>query len=174
MHKVAHADGELGTSRAAAATGIAMGLSAYATTTLEDVIAVENGNLYFIQVNFLKNRDIMRCLLSRAEGLCLHSVLLQSLNVVHGLTAFGLSHFAVAGYKAILLTVDAPMYGTRWNEGRNSFGLPKGLEYPNIAPGIDLSDLSSDVDPLAYGKERHGRSCVLPHARLISLTSSIR
>ncbi|OJJ31645.1 hypothetical protein ASPWEDRAFT_698631 [Aspergillus wentii DTO 134E9] len=70
-HKVAHPDGEIGTSRAAATTGIPMGLSSYANTTLEDVVAQGSGNPYIIQVNFLMNKDIMRDVLSRAEAVFL-------------------------------------------------------------------------------------------------------
>ncbi|KAH7171230.1 FMN-dependent dehydrogenase family protein [Dactylonectria macrodidyma] len=122
-HKIAHVDGEVGTSRAAAAQNIPMGLSAYATTSLEDVISVGRDNPYFMQINFLMDKKLMKSLLHRAE---------------------------VAGYHAVILTVDAPMYGIRLNEGRNNFGMPDGIEYPNLAPGMDMSSLAKENDPLAY------------------------
>lgn len=68
MHRIAHPDGEVGTSRAAAAMGVPMGLSAYATDPLEDVIKAGRGNPYFMQVNFLMNKDIMIDMLTRAES----------------------------------------------------------------------------------------------------------
>lgn len=69
MHKLAHPDGEVGTSKAAAAHNIAMGLSSYATTSLEDVIAQSQGNPYFMQICIVKNRDITLQLVRRAEGM---------------------------------------------------------------------------------------------------------
>lgn len=123
MHRLAHRDGELATSRAAAKMGIPMGLSAYATESCEDVISQGGDNPYIIQINFLEKREIMSELLSRAEK---------------------------AGYKAVFLTVDVPVFGIRMNEYRNSFGLPKGLTWPNLLPGQDMSDLNRSDDPLAY------------------------
>ncbi|KAI1609300.1 FMN-dependent dehydrogenase family protein [Exophiala viscosa] len=124
MHRLAHPDGEIGTSRACAALNVAMGLSAYSMDSLEDVIAQGKGktNPYAMQVSLLKNKDINLQLLQRAEK---------------------------AGYKAILLTVDAPILGRRLNEYRNSFAMPKGTAYPNIAPGVDMSNLE-DASTYAY------------------------
>ncbi|KAJ5786795.1 FMN-dependent dehydrogenase [Penicillium pulvis] len=131
MHKIAHPDGEVGTSRAAAAIGVPMGLSAYATDPLEAVIEAGRGNPYFMQVNFLMDKSIMIDILTRAER---------------------------SGYKAILLTVDAPIYGIRHNEGRNNFCPPEGIQYPNMAPGKELrfdveEEYSLDYDPSLTWKE---------------------
>jgi hypothetical protein len=57
-----------------------------------------------------------------------------------------------AGFKAMFLTLDGPRLGRRLNEYRNSFGLPKGMEYPNLFPGVDLSNLVDSGDEMAYGK----------------------
>ncbi|KAF0318890.1 hypothetical protein GQ607_013849 [Colletotrichum asianum] len=122
-HKLAHPDGEVATSRAAAAAGIPMALSAYATCSLEDVIAQGQGNPYIMQFSILKNRDITRQILQRAEH---------------------------AGYKAVMMTVDAPMLGCRLNEYRNAFGLPEGMGYPNIAPGMDMRNLVDQGLDLTY------------------------
>ncbi|KKY20024.1 putative flavin-containing amine [Phaeomoniella chlamydospora] len=130
MHRLAHRDGELATSRAAAKMGIPMGLSAYATESCEDVISQGGDNPYIIQINFLEKREIMSELLSRAET--------------------RVSGHVEAGYKAVFLTVDVPVFGIRMNEYRNSFGLPKGLTWPNLLPGQDMSDLNRSDDPLAY------------------------
>ncbi|KAJ4998637.1 Oxidase [Colletotrichum sp. SAR 10_66] len=122
-HKLAHPEGEIATSRAAAAVGIPMALSAYATCSLEDVIAQGQGNPYIMQFSILKNRDITRQILQRAEH---------------------------AGYKAVMMTVDAPMLGRRLNEYRNAFGLPEGMGYPNIAPGMDMRNLVDQGLDLTY------------------------
>ncbi|KAF1925600.1 uncharacterized protein M421DRAFT_240330 [Didymella exigua CBS 183.55] len=68
MHCLAHKDGELATSRAAANAGILMVLSPYATTSLEDVIAQGTGNPYMMQMCIVKDRNITMQLLRRAEG----------------------------------------------------------------------------------------------------------
>ncbi|KAI8654851.1 FMN hydroxy acid dehydrogenase domain-containing protein [Fusarium keratoplasticum] len=122
-HKLAHPEGEVATSRAAAETGIPMALSAYATCALEDVIAEGKGNPYIMQFSILKNRAISRQILERAEK---------------------------AGYKAVMMTVDAPMLGRRLNEYRNSFGIPKGMGYPNILPDVDFSNLVDQAADLSY------------------------
>ncbi|PYH73245.1 alpha-hydroxy acid oxidase [Aspergillus vadensis CBS 113365] len=122
-HKIAHPDGEVGTSKVAAEANICMALSSHATCSLEDVIAEGSGNPYMIQFIILKDRNITRQLLERAEK---------------------------SGYKAVMLTVDAPMLGRRLNEYRNSFGIPKGMGYPNLAPGLDMSNLTEPGEGLAY------------------------
>ena len=68
MHCLAHKDGELATSRAAAKMNIPMALSSYATTSLEDVIAQGNSNPYMMQMCIVKDRNITFQLLKRAEG----------------------------------------------------------------------------------------------------------
>lgn len=68
MHRLAHPDGELATSRAAANFGICMGLSSYATESLENVAAQASGNPYFIQLSVLRDRQVATQMLKRAEG----------------------------------------------------------------------------------------------------------
>lgn len=68
MHRLAHPDGEIATSRAAAKNGIAMGLSAWSTSPMEDVIAQGSGNPYAFQVTLLKDRSIALKMLKRAES----------------------------------------------------------------------------------------------------------
>ncbi|KAF2717028.1 FMN-dependent dehydrogenase [Polychaeton citri CBS 116435] len=105
MHKLAHPDGEIATSRAAAKAGICMGLSSYSTSSLEEVAAEGQGNPYFHQICILKDRSTTLQLLKRAEN---------------------------AGYKAIFVSVDTPCLGRRLNEMRNNFTLPEDLQFPNI------------------------------------------
>lgn len=68
MQKMAHPDGEEGTSRAAAKMQIPMCLSSYATASLEDVIRHSEGNPYMMQMCVVKDRNITLQLLKRAEG----------------------------------------------------------------------------------------------------------
>jgi (S)-2-hydroxy-acid oxidase len=136
MHCLAHEDGELGTSRAAAKAGIPMGLSQWATKSLEDVIAAGKGVQspdgcipYGIQTSGAAGRADIVTLIKRAEK---------------------------AGFKALLVTVDAPTIGRRLNEYvslfqktrvsrelfsqslthslryRNGINLPDTLQFPNL------------------------------------------
>lgn len=68
MHKLAHPDGELATSRAASNLKVPMALSSYATTSLEDVKAQGTDNPYMIQMCIVKDREITLQLLKRAES----------------------------------------------------------------------------------------------------------
>jgi (S)-2-hydroxy-acid oxidase len=70
--KLAHSDGELATSRAAAKYGLCMGLSSYSNYALEDVAAQGAGNPYFMQMCVLRDRAITIQLLERAESMSIH------------------------------------------------------------------------------------------------------
>lgn len=68
MHKLAHPDGEIATSRAAASKNICMGLSVFATQSLEDVIAQSSGNPYFMHIAMIKDKVACGNTIRRAEG----------------------------------------------------------------------------------------------------------
>lgn len=93
MHCLAHPDGEVATSRAAAKAGIAMGLSHWATKSLEDVKKASEdlgaSNPYGIQSSGATSKAEIVALVERATK---------------------------AGYKSLLMTVDAPTIGRRLNE----------------------------------------------------------
>ena len=124
MHRLAHPEGELATSRAAASQGICMGLSSYSTTSLEEVAAQGTGNPYFVQVCVLKDRRTTLQLLKRAEK---------------------------AGYKAVAVSVDVPVLGRRLNEMRNEFILPGEMEFPNILSN-GAAEFSGTNEATAYGR----------------------
>jgi (S)-2-hydroxy-acid oxidase len=73
MHQLAHPDGELATSRAAASMNIPMALSSYSTTSLEEVKAEGLHNPYMMQLCVVRDRNITLQLLARAEGMLLDS-----------------------------------------------------------------------------------------------------
>ena len=68
MHKLAHPDGELATSRAASKLKIPMALSSYATSSLEEVKTQGADIPYMIQMCIVKDRNITLQLLERAES----------------------------------------------------------------------------------------------------------
>ncbi|KAJ5087339.1 Aldolase-type TIM barrel [Penicillium angulare] len=123
MQTLAHPEGEEGTSKACANFNTLMGLSNYSTKKLEDVISHSSGNPYVMQMSLLKNKDAMIRMIKRAEA---------------------------AGFKALFVTLDVPYLGRRLNEYRNNFGVPKGLEYPNLFPGVDVTNLEDGDDSMAY------------------------
>lgn len=68
MHGLAHPEGELATSKAAASAGIPMGLSTYSTTSMEDVIHAGTGNPYAMQISITTGLEHCERLIKRAEG----------------------------------------------------------------------------------------------------------
>ncbi|KAI0151429.1 FMN-dependent dehydrogenase [Pestalotiopsis sp. NC0098] len=82
-------DGERATSRAAANKGIPMVLSTYSTVSLEDARQEGAGNPYAFQLSIVKDQSTTLSWIKRAEA---------------------------AGYKALFITVDAPVLGRRLNE----------------------------------------------------------
>ncbi|KAL4751072.1 hypothetical protein BDW72DRAFT_212974 [Aspergillus terricola var. indicus] len=55
-----------------------------------------------------------------------------------------------AGFKALLLTLDVPYLGRRLNEFRNNFNMPKGMEYPNLFPGLGVTNLDDGNEIMDY------------------------
>ena len=104
FQRMAHPDGELATVRAAGAAGTIMILSTLATTAMEDVVAAATGPVWF-QLYVYRQRDVTAQLVGRAEA---------------------------AGCRAIVVTVDAPLLGTRERDVRNRFQLPEGMCVENL------------------------------------------
>lgn len=112
---LAHPDGEIATARAAASAGIGMVLSTLATKSIEDVAAATHPETstspQWFQLYVHRDRGLTRALVERAYA---------------------------AGYKALCLTVDAPVLGRRERDKRNQFALPPGMGLANL---VSLSDL---------------------------------
>ena len=104
---MAHPDGELATSRACGKAGVHMAISSFSNYDIEAVMEQgrDAGIAYAIQMYTMKNRTLQEQIVRRAER---------------------------TGVRAILLTADSPVLGVRWNEWRNDFRTPRGLEFPII------------------------------------------
>jgi 4-hydroxymandelate oxidase len=113
FQRLAHADGELATARAARAAGTVMTLSSLSTTPMEDVVAAAGSRRVWFQLYVFKDRGATRALVERAEA---------------------------AGCSALVVTVDAPYLGRRERDVRNRFGLPHGMYVANLA-GFGKGDL---------------------------------
>jgi len=116
MQRLAHPDGELATARAAAAAGTIMTLSTVATASIEQVAearaAAARDAAGWFQLYPQRDRGLTRALVDRA---------------------------AAAGYEAIVVTVDSPVFGHRESDAREPLHLPEGLSLENFRglPGYE-------------------------------------
>jgi len=116
MQRLAHPDGELATARAAAAAGTIMTLSTVATASIEQVaearVAVAADSAAWFQLYPQRDRELTRALVDRA---------------------------AAAGYAAVVVTVDSPVFGHRESDAREPLHLPEGLSLENFRglPGYE-------------------------------------
>lgn len=147
-HKLAHPDGEVGTSRAAAKHGICMGLSSSPTASLEEVAVERRGNPMAMQMCILQDRRITERVVKRAEG--------KETYVSLSLPAL-IVPTPAAGYKALFISIDVPMLGRRLNEYRNGFALPADIKLPNILDE-DLPSVMGHTDGESTAGQQYGAS----------------
>ena len=127
MQCLAHPDGEVATANACRKAGVVMGLSSFATSTLEDVAAASGPNLRVLQLYLFEEREHSKKLIRRAKA---------------------------AGYKAVFLTVDTPMLGRRNLEIRNQFKLPKPYKIANFTEDSSSAASKTVMDGMSSGTER--------------------
>ncbi|MDH1624040.1 alpha-hydroxy-acid oxidizing protein [Pseudomonas chengduensis] len=108
-----HVEGERASALAAGVMGGAAVLSSFASTRLEDVAEVAQGPLWF-QLYWQGSADATLALAQRAEA---------------------------AGYRALVLTVDAPVSGVRNREQREGFKLPPEICAVNLDQAVQLPPL---------------------------------
>ncbi|MFG1698435.1 alpha-hydroxy acid oxidase [Nonomuraea sp. NPDC049309] len=123
-HRLAHPDGEAATARAAAAEGLLMIASTFASRPIEEVAAAAPGRVWF-QIYCFRDHGLTDELIKRAEE---------------------------AGCRALVLTADTPLMGWRDRDIRHRFLLPDGVEAANLrglaGPGDDLAAVTRDLlDP---------------------------
>jgi len=106
FQKLACAEGEIATAKAAKAAGTLFILSSFSNTAMESVLPQAASPRWF-QLYIYKDHGITNELVRRAEA---------------------------AGAEAIVVTVDTPGLGTRERDVRNSFRLPDDLAVENLAP----------------------------------------
>jgi 4-hydroxymandelate oxidase len=111
---LAHPDGERGSARGAAAAGALMTVSTSATAPLTDVAATEPASPKWFQL-YRQHSPAHTDDLARRAG--------------------------QAGYRALVLTVDLPIFGRRLRDVANDFVVPAGLPPGNVpAPGTAAAD----------------------------------
>ncbi len=116
-------EGECDTARAAGRAETVMVASTMATRSLEDIAAEASGPLWF-QLYVYRDREVSLSLVRRAEA---------------------------AGYRAVVLTADAPRLGHRERDLRNGFGLPPHLRMANFVAkeSADISRQDPGTSALA-------------------------
>lgn len=105
MQKMAHTDGEVANARAAGKQGIVFTLSTIATSSIEELLQGAPDTSKWFQLYIYKDRELTKKMVLRAEK---------------------------AGFKALVLTVDAPIFGLRRPDARNKFSLPSNLNLANF------------------------------------------
>jgi len=132
FHRLFHEDGERGVARACARRGILHCVSTLSTTSLEEVAAelpdaaaaasassalVPAGAPRWFQVYIHKDRALAADLVQRAVA---------------------------AGYEALVLTVDAPVWAIRERDRRNKFTLPPPLTLANFEKHLHQASDAAD------------------------------
>ncbi|MFI5272876.1 MAG: alpha-hydroxy acid oxidase [Ktedonobacterales bacterium] len=108
VHGAVHPDGECATARASHAAGTIMVASTLSSASLEAIAAAsEAAALLWFQLYLYRDRQFNEQLLARVER---------------------------AGYRALVLTVDAPAIGNRERDRRNAFVLPGDHPFGNFVP----------------------------------------
>ncbi|WP_407986481.1 alpha-hydroxy acid oxidase [Kitasatospora sp. CMC57] len=125
-HRLVDPEGETATARAAGRHGLLTVVAMFASRTVEEIAAEATGPLW-LQLYWLRRRDVLAGLLERAEQ---------------------------AGYRALLLTVDAPRIGRRLRDLRNGFAVPPQVRAVNLEPELMTST----------GRSAVGRSAIATHA----------
>lgn len=108
MHKLAHVDGELATIRACKRANTVMVLSLFSTVSLEQVAKEEPTCTKWQNIYILKNRELTRNIIDRARRF---------------------------GYRALVVTCDAPVLGKRRRDEKNKLEL-------GIYPLANIEDAS--------------------------------
>ncbi|KAI5703079.1 hypothetical protein M8J75_007435 [Diaphorina citri] len=105
MQKLAHADGEVATARAAGMMDAIMILSLMSTTSLEEVRAQNPSTTLWLQMYIFKDRALSLQMVQRAER---------------------------SGYSAIVITMDTAVLGSRYRDLKNKFTMPPYLSLANF------------------------------------------
>lgn len=102
MQRMAHPDGEIANAKAAGKMGTLFTLSTIATSSIEELGQEAPNTLKWFQLYIYRDKNLTETMVKRAEK---------------------------AGFKALVLTVDAQIFGQRRADMRNKFTLPSHLTY---------------------------------------------
>ncbi|XP_040068204.1 hydroxyacid oxidase 1-like [Ixodes scapularis] len=120
LHKRWHPDGEIATARAAHAERTLMVLSIYSSTSMEVVKREVPGGLFWLQLQFAVDRDLTRSLVRRAER---------------------------AGYRALVVTADCPVFGKQVGLIKRPYLKPPIGDFAFTIPNRFYISMVSVIDP---------------------------
>jgi L-lactate dehydrogenase (cytochrome) len=128
--RLMHTEGESAVARVAAAIGVPYALSTMGTTSMEALAAAAPEARRWFQLYLWRDREASRALVERAR---------------------------VAGYEALVLTVDTPVAGPRLRDVRNGFTIPPALSLRTVTnaavhPGWWIDLLTTE--PLEFASLR--------------------
>ncbi len=142
---MAHPDGELANSRACANEGVNMAISSFSNYSIE---AVRSAGLsigpinHAIQLYTMKDRALQESIIKQAEA---------------------------AGCTAIFLTADSPVLGVRYNEWRNDFRTPEGLEFPIMNMTTEkIRSQTHDSGFVAFNDDAHNWARDIPWLKSVT------
>lgn len=118
MQKMANSEGEIANATAAAKENIVFIMSTLSTSSIEDVATATKNSVKWFQLYIYKNRRLTESIVKRAEN---------------------------AGFKALVLTIDAPVFGLRRADLRNKFTLPSHLTLANFSDAV-ISEGGSGIN----------------------------
>jgi len=122
FQRLAHADGEVATARAAAGTGTVMCQSTLSSVTPGELAAAAPGARLWFQLYWSRDR---------------------------GFTAELLASVIEAGFEAVAFTVDVPAVGRRERDLRAAFELPHDLGLPNLPGSLARQDFHAALSEIA-------------------------
>lgn len=114
--QLAHPDGEIATIQAANAQDVSMVLSTLSSTSLEQVAQYKTQQPLWFQLYTQPNKHHTFDLIQRAEQ---------------------------AGYRALVITLDAPINGLRNREQRHQFTLPETILAQNLQPYQEANNVQT-------------------------------
>lgn len=127
-HRLFHPDAEFATAAAAMAADVPYATSTAASVSMEEIAEVAPAERWF-QLYCFKDRDVVADMVRRAES---------------------------SGYRALIVTVDAPVLGIRRRDIRNRFSVGPEIRWANLEPyGVaSLSDADDGSTVARYFAEQ--------------------
>ncbi|XP_070380600.1 uncharacterized protein [Dermacentor albipictus] len=119
MHQLAHPDGEIGTAKAAETAGTVMILSSMSTISLEEIRRSAPNCILWLQTYLYKDRALTESLVKRA---------------------------AAAGFSAIVLTADSPVFGQKVMANKYRFHLPTHLRFGTLEGSLPTATVKNHPD----------------------------
>ncbi len=123
VQQLAHPEGEKATARAASAAGTVLVASTLSSYSLEEIAEAATGSPLWFQFYIYRDLGLTRHMLERIEA---------------------------AGYRAIVLTVDAPYVANRERDRYNQFNLPEGFQFGNFVGSGYREEGATTLTPITW------------------------